>query len=80
MGKIIDISGKKYGKLTCLEQMKERKKGHVVWKFKCECGNVVEARGIDVRQGKTVSCGCFQKSQSTKANKGVSPKDRKKLR
>jgi len=76
MGKLIDISGQKFGRLTCIE-MCGRKNGHVQWKFICDCGNVLIARGIDVRQGKTTSCGCRSKEVTSKITKGKSPKVRK---
>ncbi|AGI10605.1 transcription factor [Bacillus phage MG-B1] len=78
MGKLIDLTGQKFGRLTCIE-MVGRQNGHVVWKFKCDCGKNLNVRGLDVRRGNTNSCGCYQKEQSTKSNKGKAPKDRKKM-
>lgn len=80
MGKLVDLTDKRYGRLVCLERMEERRHGHVVWKFQCDCGNVIEARGVDVRNGKTTSCGCYRNERTKKANIGIAPKDRKKLR
>lgn len=67
MGKLIDITGKKFGRLTCISK-EGRDNGHVTWKFKCDCGKVKVLRGLDVRQGKTLSCGCYQIEQTKKAN------------
>jgi len=62
MTKLIDITGKKFGRLTavCIDNS-QRPKGstRAYWKFKCDCGNVTYASGIDVRKGKIQSCGCL---------------------
>lgn len=77
MGVAIDMSGKKYNRLTCIEKLEERQKGHIMWRFKCDCGKVITARGGDVRQGKTVSCGC-RTIEIGKNNKGKSNEERRK--
>lgn len=80
MGKAIDMTGNKYGRLTCVEKLEERDNGHIQFKFECECGNVVIVRGGDVRQGKTISCGCLKVERVKKATKGISPKERKRIK
>ena len=42
MGKINDITGKKFNMLTALEPIRVEPKIGAIWKFKCECGNIVE--------------------------------------
>lgn len=55
----IDMTGKRYGRLTTIALA--RKVGYrAIWKFHCDCGRTVEARGDHVRYGATTSCGCFQ--------------------
>lgn len=39
---------------------------HKYWKCKCECGNVSSVRTQNLRSGKTRSCGCLQKENSSK--------------
>lgn len=56
--KIIDLKGKKFGKLTVLERAKN-KGCKVAWKCVCECGNFTIARASDLRSGNTKSCGCL---------------------
>lgn len=56
---IVDETGKKYGKLTVIEQVEERKRNAVQWLCKCECGNTVIVRGADLRSGQVKSCGCL---------------------
>ena len=56
---IKDIKGEKFGRLTAVERAGKQGR-HVLWRFKCECGNEIIALGINVRSGKTKSCGCIR--------------------
>lgn len=61
MGKLIDLTGQKFGKWIVLEKgaSKKTSSGSVVyWKCKCECGCEKEVRGGDLKSGKSTSCGC----------------------
>ena len=58
--RIIDITGKKFGKLTVL-QIDPSTKGidtPLKWICKCDCGNIVSINSYNLRNGKTQSCGC----------------------
>lgn len=55
-----DLSRLKFGRLTVISRT-DNKKEDVVWNCKCDCGNIVKVRGHHLKQGKTVSCGCFHK-------------------
>lgn len=63
MGKLIDLTGKRFGRLTVIERDYEtqRKKNnkYVYWKCKCNCGNDTSVNSESLRQGKTKSCGCL---------------------
>lgn len=38
-----DLTGKRFGRLTVLEETSNRiDNGSIVWKCKCDCGNVIE--------------------------------------
>ena len=68
MGKFIDLTGKKFERLTVLEKL--YKKGNEwVWKCQCDCGNITEVRGVCLREGKIKSCGCLKK-ETDRAPKG----------
>ena len=56
MGKLIDIRGQKFGKLTAIEPT--RKNGRAAWKCICDCGKEVVVDSGNLRNGKTKSCGC----------------------
>lgn len=62
MGRFIDLTGKKFGKLTVMELAEDHitpKGNHVKqWLCKCDCGNEVIARGNYLRMKKVISCGC----------------------
>ena len=53
--------GNKYGRLTVIDEVKERGKDRAVqWLCQCECGNTKIIRGKDLRSGKIISCGCYE--------------------
>lgn len=53
-----DITGQKFGKLTVIERV-ENKKGRVCWKCLCECGQEVIVSSNSLVRHKTMSCGCL---------------------
>lgn len=61
MPKIIDLTGKKFGRLTVIEKSNERSSGSIKWICTCECGNTVSVVSRDLRNGHTKSCGCIPK-------------------
>lgn len=57
-----DLTGRRYGSLTVLELSGERKKnGAVVWKCRCDCGQETFVSSGNLKQGRTVSCGCVRR-------------------
>lgn len=60
MGKLIDLTGKKFGRLEALRKTDQRSSsGSVKWLFKCECGNEKIILGKSVTSGAVKSCGCL---------------------
>lgn len=61
----IDLVGQKYGKLTVLSYAGKKQSGKnqkkTMWLCKCECGNEKVIAGAELRNGSTMSCGCFHK-------------------
>ena len=56
----IDETGNQYGRLTVIKSAGTKGKDRGIrWLCQCECGNIVEVSGRDLRQGKTQSCGCY---------------------
>lgn len=58
MGKLIDITGGKYGLLTVIGRAGSSKQKRALWSVECECGNTAVVNGHDLRNGHTKSCGC----------------------
>lgn len=56
--RLIDLKGKKFGKLTVLSYSKVIKK-QPLWLCECECGAQKEIMGANLREGKSKSCGCM---------------------
>ena len=58
----IDLTGKKFGKLTVLSYNKLTKK----WLCKCDCGNIKEIMGAHLKSGATKTCGCSNRDSRVK--------------
>ena len=50
--------GNRYGKLVVLSRGENDNNGKARWYCQCDCGNIILARGADLRRGKTKTCGC----------------------
>lgn len=58
MSKRIDLTNKRFGKLTVLSPSINRIGGELAWLCKCDCGGEKEIRGHSLRSGGSKSCGC----------------------
>lgn len=68
MGKFIDLTGQKFGRLTVIERAENNKNGSSQWVCRCECGNNKVVFIGNLKNGHTTSCGCLQREQAVKAN------------
>lgn len=71
MGKLIDITGIRFGNITaiCREiPTSYNNRKLPTWRFRCDCGKVFKAVKQNVCSGHTTSCGCFGKERSTAAH------------
>ena len=59
MGKLIDLTGNKYGYLTVLNRS-ENVNRRTMWDCQCKCGNIKSINSYSLLTGKTKSCGCFR--------------------
>ena len=64
-----NLLGKKFGRLTVIEETNERKNRQVIWRCKCDCGNIVLVRTNDLKQGLTTSCGCYKREIAKQVSK-----------
>jgi hypothetical protein len=66
---IENLLGQRFDKLIIIESVKERNiSNKVVWKAKCDCGNVVTVSAGSLKSGKTKSCGCIRQANTTTFN------------
>lgn len=56
MGKLKDLAGRRFGRLTPIEYVGSKK-----WKCICDCGNTTIVMTNNLRNGGTKSCGCLKK-------------------
>ena len=65
MGKRIDLTGQRFGRLTVIslneEVSKQKKKSH--WNCKCDCGNEIVVCSGSLKSGATTDCGCSRKKE-----------------
>ena len=59
MGRFIDLTGRKFGRLTVIDRVQNRGE-KVAWKCLCECGNTSIVTGTALKSGKSKSCGCLK--------------------
>ena len=70
MGKFIDLTGKKFDRLTVIERTNDyivpkTGKHQAQWKCQCECGNFTNVSSSDLNSGHTKSCGCHKTTKLT---------------
>ncbi len=61
MGKLIDLTGQRFGRLVVIERAKNGKNRGARWICRCDCGNIKTIYGYNLRSGCSRSCGCLQK-------------------
>ena len=59
MGKLVNLAGKRYGRLVVMHRSGTAKSGGATWLCKCDCGREVVIHGNNLRRGHTKSCGCL---------------------
>lgn len=63
MAKLIDMTGKKYNRLTVISRA-ENEGSRASWNCLCDCGNSITLNGKQIRTGHTKSCGCIRKERT----------------
>lgn len=74
MSTIVDLTGKRFGRLVVLGMEDLRgSKGHknAVWLCRCDCGGEKIAYSMNLLRGNTTSCGCYSKEVHSKMLKDV---------
>lgn len=68
MGKVRDIKGQKFNRLTAIEYIGLNKNNKALWKCQCECGNEVTVISAHLINGNTKSCGCYNMDKIMERN------------
>lgn len=68
MGRMIDITGQKFNRLTAIKPVGRYNSGNVLWLCKCECGKTCEVESYLLRSGKQISCGCYPSERMAEMN------------
>jgi hypothetical protein len=63
MGKFIDLTGQRFGRLEVKGKSHKNKKGQWLWFCHCDCGNDTIVIGTNLYYGFSQSCGCFQREE-----------------
>lgn len=64
MGRLIDLTGQRFGRLVVIERDYDYPREHQLvnkkayWKCQCDCGKLKTVQGISLRNGEISSCGC----------------------
>lgn len=69
MPALIDITGKRFSRLTVVRRSPKNAKHGPFWDCICDCGNTAVVSGGHLRNGHTNSCGCFSRDRSASINR-----------
>lgn len=63
-----NLIGQRYGRLVVVSLVESEAGSNVPtkWLCQCDCGNKVEVRAYNLKNGNTLSCGCLQKENAAK--------------
>ena len=64
MGKLIDLTGRVFDRLTVLRRNGSNNQNGAKWECLCICGNKKTVNSSTLKQGTTKSCGCFAREKS----------------
>ena len=68
MSKYKDLTGQKFGRLTCIKDAGRSSRKQVLWLCKCDCGKLVIVKSNSLLTGNTKSCGCLAREILIKRN------------
>lgn len=71
MPKFLDLSGKKFNKLTVIERVKKGGTKRTYWLCVCDCGEKTIIRQDSLIKGRTKSCGCSLKERKNHITHGL---------
>lgn len=64
MGRFIDLTGQRFGRLTVIERApRDHRYRGAMWRCRCDCGCESIAESHNLRSGNTTSCGCYHRER-----------------
>jgi len=69
MGKLIDLTGEKFGRLTAIERIGRAKNRQSLWLCICSCGTKKVIAHGNLTRGYYRSCGCYKKELTIQKNR-----------
>ena len=70
--RFIDLTNRKIGRWVVLGRSTIINNKSIYWRCRCSCGEEKLVDGKALREGKSTSCGCFQREIASKLNKSES--------
>ena len=72
--KLIDLTGQRFGRWTVLKRgpdyvSYDGRHKMARWYCKCDCGNIHLVSAASLKQGTSVSCGCYRREAVSSAQK-----------
>lgn len=72
------IPKRKFGRLIVVGIQNVPGRAHLHWKCRCDCGKTVLVRSSSVRNGITVSCGCYARTVAITHGQAIRPRSGKR--
>lgn len=66
MGKLIDLTGQRFGRLVVIGRAGTDKYGNALWLCQCDCGSFLIVRGSHLQHKATQSCGCIRRENMSR--------------
>lgn len=70
-GKKLDLTNKRFGRLTAIKPTDKRSNGKIVWFCVCDCGKTVYVNSTNLKHGRQLSCGCSKKGINKNESNGM---------
>ena len=65
----LELTGQRFGRLVAIKRVKSNSRGNAQWECVCDCGNHVIVNSQQLKNGKTKSCGCYNRDLVIAKNK-----------
>ena len=71
--RVIDLTGRRFGRLTAVEYLGVAPGGGALWRCACDCGGETKVRSQKLRDGTVVSDGCYRADPEVRRDAAVKP-------